>query len=78
MLYTIKIRGWTGNFRADVIAFNRENKELLIRIMNGLGLDVERSATLKEMKEIAKNYNSDYPRGFKYIEGIFCFYHVLG
>jgi len=78
VLSTIKINGFTGNFRADVIAFNKYNKGTLIDIMYSLGLDVPLNPTLKQLKELAREYDGDYPCGFKYIDGCFSFYQCLG
>lgn len=78
VLLTIKVQGFTGNFRADVIPFNRENKELIIRIMQGLGLQASQDMTLAELRESAQSYGDTYPSGFKHIHSIFCFYECLG
>ena len=78
VLLTIKVTGFEGNFRADVIPFNKWNKEILIDAMYCLGIDLPLNPTLKQMKEAAREYGDTYPAGFKHIEGRFCFYHCLG
>lgn len=78
MILTIRVNGFDGHFRADVLAFNKYNKGALIDIMHCLGLDVPLNPTLQEMKEVAREYDDTYPCGFKHIGGKFCYYQVLG
>ena len=78
VLYTIKVNGFEGQFRADVVPFNKYNKGTLIDIMYGLGIDVPLNPTLKQLKEAARQYGNNYPCGFKHIEGIYCYYQCLG
>jgi len=78
VLLTIRVTGFEGQFRADVIPFNKWNKGTLIDIMHCLGLDVPLNPTLKQLKEAARNYGDNYPCGFKHIEGKYCFYECLG
>ena len=78
VIIDIKLKGFTGTFRADVIAFNRENKHILIDVMTYLGLDVPLNPTLAQLKEAARGYGDDYPCGFKHIYGRYCFYECLG
>lgn len=84
----IKIKNYSGKFNCNVVAFSKYNFEKLHEIVKNVFKNYNSEKlpshyndikTLKDLKSFIKKYELDeldYPVGFKYIEGVYCFYEA--
>ena len=88
MVY-ISIKGYTGKFNCQIIAFYKENIELLKEKVKNIYKDEVNFnlpsyfweiETIKKLKEFVKTelvpYIDNYPYGFKHIDGVYCLYQA--